>query len=40
MDETDFEAALPLLEGEQRVWLSEAIKVIAPDHPWRRRLLG
>jgi hypothetical protein len=39
-DETDFEAALPLLEEEQRVWLSEAIKVIAPDHPWRRRLLG
>ncbi|MEU3535141.1 amino acid transporter [Streptomyces murinus] len=38
-DETDFEAVLPLLEEGQRVWLAEAIKVIAPDHPWLRRLL-
>ncbi|GGW13326.1 hypothetical protein GCM10018980_71800 [Streptomyces capoamus] len=39
-DETDFEAVLPLLEEGQRVWLAEAIKVIVPDHPWRRRLLS
>lgn len=38
-DEIDFEAVLPLLEVSQRVWLADAIRVIAPDHPWRRRLL-
>ncbi|MGW0825528.1 nucleotidyltransferase domain-containing protein [Streptomyces sp. NPDC002845] len=38
-DETDFEAVLPLLDVSQRIWLADAIKVIAPDHPWRRRLL-
>ncbi|MEU6815849.1 amino acid transporter [Streptomyces sp. NPDC046860] len=37
-DETDFEAALPILEEAQRVWLANAIKAIAPDHPWLRRL--
>ncbi|AVH60840.1 MULTISPECIES: nucleotidyltransferase domain-containing protein [Streptomyces] len=38
-DEIDFEAVLPLLGLSQRVWLADAIKVIAPDHPWLRRLL-
>ncbi|MEU2429028.1 amino acid transporter [Streptomyces sp. NPDC007861] len=38
-DETDFEAVLPLLDASQRVWLADAIKVIAPDHPWGLRLL-
>ncbi|MDF3291551.1 hypothetical protein P3G67_20430 [Streptomyces sp. RB6PN23] len=38
-DETDFEAVLPLLDEPQRKWMAEAVKVIAPDHPWRRRLL-
>lgn len=37
-DETDFAAALPLLDASQRVWLAEAIRVIAPNHPWRRLL--
>lgn len=38
-DEIDFEAVLPLLDTSQRIWLADAITVIAPDHPWRRRLL-
>ncbi|GAB3950045.1 hypothetical protein GCM10028832_02780 [Streptomyces sparsus] len=38
-DETDFEAVLPLLDASQRLWLADAIEVIAPDHPWRLRLL-
>ena len=37
-DETDFEAVLPLLAASQRAWLADAITVISPDHPWRRRL--
>ncbi|MFJ8073782.1 nucleotidyltransferase domain-containing protein [Streptomyces sp. NPDC096176] len=38
-DETDFEAVLPLLNAPQRAWLADAIQVVAPDHPWRTRLL-
>lgn len=38
-DEIDFEAVLPLLDTPQRTWLADAIEAIAPDHPWRRRLL-
>ncbi|MBJ7902181.1 amino acid transporter [Streptomyces sp. DSM 110735] len=38
-DEIDFEAALPILGESQRVWLADVIRVIAPDHPWLRRLL-
>ncbi|MCX2971691.1 MULTISPECIES: nucleotidyltransferase domain-containing protein [Streptomyces] len=38
-DETDFEAVLPLLDTPARAWLANAIKVIAPGHPWLRRLL-
>ncbi|MFJ9720839.1 nucleotidyltransferase domain-containing protein [Streptomyces sp. NPDC101213] len=37
-DETDFEAALPLLDAAACVWLANAINVIAPGHPWLRRL--
>ncbi|MFG2812773.1 nucleotidyltransferase domain-containing protein [Streptomyces sp. NPDC048410] len=38
-DEVDFEATLPLLGVSQRVWLADAIQVVAPGHPWLRRLL-
>ncbi|MFE5908730.1 nucleotidyltransferase domain-containing protein [Streptomyces wedmorensis] len=38
-DEADFEAALPLLDAPARAWLAGAITMIAPDHPWLRRLL-
>lgn len=38
-DETDFEAVLPLLDAPARAWPANAIKVIAPNHPWLRRLL-
>ncbi|MGP9017549.1 nucleotidyltransferase domain-containing protein [Streptomyces sp. BR1] len=38
-DETDFEAVLPLLDALARTWLVDAIKVIAPTHPWLSRLL-
>ncbi|MFE7750659.1 hypothetical protein [Streptomyces sp. NPDC057428] len=38
-DETDFEAVLPLLAAPARAWLANAVKVIAPNHPWLRRLL-
>ncbi|MGW1807066.1 nucleotidyltransferase domain-containing protein [Streptomyces sp. NPDC002078] len=37
-DETDFEAVLPLLDAPARAWLAGAIRVIAPSHPWLRRL--
>ncbi|KOV68295.1 amino acid transporter [Streptomyces sp. AS58] len=38
-DEIDFVAVLPLLDAPARVWLADAIKVMAPGHPWIRRLL-
>lgn len=38
-DEIDFEAVLSLLGAPARTWLADAISVIAPDHPWLRRLL-
>ncbi|MEU8571212.1 amino acid transporter [Streptomyces pathocidini] len=38
-DEIDFEAVLPLLNAPARAWLADSIKVIAPNHPWLRRLL-
>ncbi|MEW2576074.1 amino acid transporter [Streptomyces syringium] len=38
-DETDFDAALPLLDESARAWLADPIKVVAPTHPWLRRLL-
>lgn len=39
-DETDFAAALPMLTGPQRRWLSDALTLVSgPGHPWRARLL-
>ncbi|WP_338672596.1 amino acid transporter [Streptomyces sp. SCSIO 30461] len=38
-DETDFQAVLPLLDVPARAWLADAIKMIAPGHPWIRQLL-
>jgi hypothetical protein len=37
-DEPDFEATLPLLDADRRAWLAEALRHLAPDHPWRSRL--
>lgn len=37
-DETDFAAALPLLDTEARHWLDHALALTIPDHPWRANL--
>ncbi len=37
-DEPDFEATLPLLSGDRRHWLREALASFVPDHPWLDRL--
>lgn len=37
-DEVDFEAALPLLTQDRRVWLRDALQSTVPDHPWITRL--
>ncbi|OAI39551.1 hypothetical protein AYO38_01545 [bacterium SCGC AG-212-C10] len=37
-DQTDFEAALPLLEPSSKAWLSVALKMTHPGHPWIDRL--
>lgn len=37
-DDGDFEATLPVLDGDRRVWLRESLRVVAPDHPWLARL--
>ncbi|WP_435885912.1 nucleotidyltransferase domain-containing protein [Streptomyces erythrochromogenes] len=37
-DEVDFDAILPSLDRDQRVWLLDALKVTAPEHPWQQRL--
>ncbi|GAA2507213.1 nucleotidyltransferase domain-containing protein [Streptomyces gobitricini] len=37
-DEVDFEAVLPLLDGDQRVWLLDALATTAPRHAWRQKL--
>ncbi len=34
-DEADFRGALPLLDGEQRRWLNDALDLVHPSHPWR-----
>jgi hypothetical protein len=34
-DATDFQGALPLLDGEQRRWLNDALALVHPAHPWR-----
>jgi hypothetical protein len=37
-DESDFRTLLPLLSGEQRRWLREAISLVRPGHPWLTQL--
>lgn len=38
-DEADFTAALPVLTGMQRHWLSAALSLVyGEEHPWRARL--
>jgi hypothetical protein len=37
-DIEDFEATLPLLSGEQRAWLLDALGVAHPGHAWTGRL--
>ncbi|MFE6778157.1 nucleotidyltransferase domain-containing protein [Streptomyces sp. NPDC057702] len=39
-DERDFTAVLPCLAPPQRAWLSWAVGLTRPDHPWRARLAG
>jgi hypothetical protein len=37
-DEADFEALVPLLSGEARGWLAEALETTEPVHDWLARL--
>lgn len=37
-DDEDFARVLPRLEGEQRVWLLEALRQVHGEHPWIERL--
>lgn len=37
-DQSDFDAVLPILNGEARRWLREAIGIAHPNHPWVARL--
>ena len=37
-DQADFDAAIPLLDGDRRAWLRDAIARVRPDHPWLGRL--
>jgi hypothetical protein len=37
-DEQDFDAALPVLDSAARSWLTEAMVLTAPGHPWLSRL--
>ena len=39
-DEADFAEVLPALDQERRQWLSNAIAVAHPRHPWLERLTG
>lgn len=34
----DLERALPLLEAQERQWLTEAVRLAVPDSPWLTRL--
>lgn len=38
-DQSDFDAALPLLDTTQRAWLLNALNLYAPQHPWREPLI-
>ena len=33
-DQRDFEATLPLLKRNSRVWLRESLQLVQPGHPW------
>jgi hypothetical protein len=33
-DQLDFESVLPLLDGEARAWLADALAIVHPGHPW------
>ncbi len=37
-DECDFSAMLPNLTAAQSLWLDDALTILFPTHPWRRRL--
>lgn len=37
-DEADLEACLPRLAAAERAWLSSALRVVHPGHPWIERL--
>lgn len=37
-DERDLDVALPLLDGEARTWLREALALAVPDSPWGSRV--
>jgi hypothetical protein len=37
-DQRDFEAVVPRLEPERRRWLSEALELVHPGHPWLAEL--
>jgi len=34
-DSADFAGTLPLLSADQRGWLSDALALVHPDHPWQ-----
>lgn len=37
-DQADFDSVIPLLDGDRRAWLRDAIARARPDHPWLGRL--
>lgn len=36
-DSTDFDVTLPVLSGQRRQWLRDALAITAPGHPWLNR---
>lgn len=39
-DESDFSSALPRLNASSRRWLSQALRLVHPNHPWIARFAG
>jgi len=39
-DESDLLALLPLLNSAERGWLTAAVELVSPAHPWLARLAG
>ena len=37
-DQADFEAVVPRLEPERRLWLAQALDRVHRHHPWRAAL--